>query len=36
MERADSMKAEYKRTIRMVIGVILVILGAVILSGWMG
>jgi len=30
------MKAEYKRTIRMVIGVILVILGAVILSGWMG
>jgi len=36
MERADSMKAEYKRTIRMVIGVILVILGAVILLGWMG
>ena len=36
MERADSMRAEYKRTIRMVIGVILVILGAVILSGWMG
>ena len=36
MERADSMKAEYKRTIRMIIGVILVVLGAVILLGWMG
>ena len=35
-ERADSMRAEYKRTIRMIIGVILVILGAVILLGWIG
>ena len=35
-ERADSMRAEYKRTLRMVIGVILVALGAVILLGWMG
>jgi len=35
-ERADSMRMEYKRIIRMVIGVILVALGAVILLGWMG
>jgi cytochrome c biogenesis protein CcdA/thiol-disulfide isomerase/thioredoxin len=35
-ERADFMRAEHKRTIRMVIGVILIILGAVILVGWMG
>jgi len=35
-ERADHMKAKYKRTLRMVIGVILVALGAVILLGWMG
>ena len=35
-ERADSMRMEYKRTLRMVIGVILVCLGAVILLGWMG
>jgi len=35
-ERADSMRAEYKRTIRMIIGVILVALGAVILLGWSG
>ncbi|MFA4825183.1 MAG: cytochrome c biogenesis protein CcdA [Methanoregula sp.] len=35
-ERADSMRAKYKRTIRMIIGVILVALGAVILLGWMG
>ena len=35
-ERADSMRAEYKRTLRMVIGVILVALGAVILLGWLG
>jgi cytochrome c biogenesis protein CcdA/thiol-disulfide isomerase/thioredoxin len=35
-ERADSMRAEYRRTLRMVIGVILVLLGAVILLGWMG
>jgi cytochrome c biogenesis protein CcdA len=35
-ERADSMRAEYKRPLRMVIGLILVALGAVILFGWMG
>jgi len=35
-ERADSMRAKYKRTLRMVIGVILVTLGVVILLGWMG
>jgi cytochrome c biogenesis protein CcdA/glutaredoxin len=35
-ERADSMRTEYKRTLRMVIGLILVGLGAVILLGWMG
>ena len=35
-ERADNMRAKYKRMIRMVIGVILVVLGAVILLGWMG
>ena len=35
-ERADSMKAKYKRVLRMVIGMILVALGAVILLGWMG
>jgi cytochrome c biogenesis protein CcdA/glutaredoxin len=35
-ERADSMRMEYKRTLRIVIGLILVGLGAVILLGWMG
>ncbi|MFA6224778.1 MAG: cytochrome c biogenesis protein CcdA [Methanoregula sp.] len=35
-ERADSMRAKYKRTVRMIIGLILVALGAVILLGWMG
>ncbi len=35
-ERADHMRAEYKRTLRMVIGLILVGLGAAILLGWMG
>ncbi|MHB8163958.1 MAG: hypothetical protein ACYDDV_06365 [Methanoregula sp.] len=35
-ERADSMRGEYKRAIRMIIGVILVALGAVILLGWLG
>jgi cytochrome c biogenesis protein CcdA len=35
-ERADSMKAKYKRVLRMAIGMILVALGAVILLGWMG
>jgi cytochrome c biogenesis protein CcdA/glutaredoxin len=34
--RADCMRAKYKRTIRMVIGVILVSLGSIILLGWMG
>jgi cytochrome c biogenesis protein CcdA len=36
LERADKMRAKYKRRLRMVIGVILVILGAVILLGWLG
>jgi cytochrome c biogenesis protein CcdA len=35
-ERAENMRAEYKRTLRLVIGVTLVILGAVILLGWFG
>jgi cytochrome c biogenesis protein CcdA len=35
-ERADSMRIQYKRPLRMGIGVILVVLGAVILSGWLG
>jgi cytochrome c biogenesis protein CcdA len=35
-ERAGSMRAEYKRPLRMVIGLILVALGAAILLGWMG
>jgi cytochrome c biogenesis protein CcdA/glutaredoxin len=35
-ERADRMRTEYKRALRMVIGVILVVLGAVILLGWLG
>ncbi len=35
-ERADHTRTEYKRTLRMVIGLILVTLGAVILLGWMG
>jgi cytochrome c biogenesis protein CcdA len=35
-ERADRMRGEYKRALRMMIGVILVALGAVILLGWMG
>ncbi|MDO9550642.1 MAG: cytochrome c biogenesis protein [Methanoregula sp.] len=34
--QADSMREKYKRTIRMVIGVVLVSLGAIILLGWMG
>ncbi|MFH0968608.1 MAG: cytochrome c biogenesis protein CcdA, partial [Methanobacteriota archaeon] len=34
--RADCMRTKYKRTIRMVIGVILVALGAIILLGWVG
>jgi cytochrome c biogenesis protein CcdA len=33
---ADRMRVEHKRTLRMIIGVILVALGAVILLGWMG
>jgi hypothetical protein len=35
-EKADLMRVKYKRTIRMIIGLILVTLGAVILLGWMG
>ncbi len=35
-ERADSMRGKYKRTVRMIIGLILVVLGAVILLGWIG
>jgi cytochrome c biogenesis protein CcdA len=35
-ERADSMRAEYKRPLRMVIGIILVALGVAILLGGMG
>ena len=35
-ERAESMRAEYKRTIRMIIGIVLVTLGGVILLGWVG
>ena len=35
-ERAGSMRAEYKRPLRMVIGLILVALGAAILLGWLG
>ncbi|MDD1695704.1 MAG: hypothetical protein LUQ54_02290 [Methanoregula sp.] len=35
-EKAENMRVEYKRTIRMIIGVILVVLGAVILLGWLG
>lgn len=35
-ERADTMREKYKRTVRMVIGLILVVLGAVILLGWLG
>ncbi|MEI7856534.1 MAG: glutaredoxin domain-containing protein [Methanomicrobiales archaeon] len=35
-EQADSMRAKYKLTIRMIIGLILVALGAIILLGWMG
>ncbi len=35
-ERADQMRSENKRILRMAIGVILVALGAVILLGWMG
>lgn len=35
-ERAESMRIEYKRALRMVIGVILFALGVVILLGWIG
>jgi cytochrome c biogenesis protein CcdA len=35
-ERADGMRAEYKRVLRMAIGVALVVLGVVILLGWLG
>ena len=35
-EQADSMRTKHRRTLRMVIGLILVVLGAVILLGWFG
>jgi cytochrome c biogenesis protein CcdA/thiol-disulfide isomerase/thioredoxin len=35
-ERADCMREKYKRPVRMIIGLILVALGAVILLGWIG
>ena len=35
-ERAESMRTEYKRTIRLIIGLVLVTLGVVILMGWVG
>lgn len=35
-ERADRIRTEYKRPIRLIIGIILVALGAVILLGWLG
>jgi cytochrome c biogenesis protein CcdA/glutaredoxin len=35
-EKANSMRSEYKRTIRLIIGLVLVTLGVVILFGWVG
>jgi cytochrome c biogenesis protein CcdA len=35
-EQADSLRTEYKRTLRMVKGAALVVLGAVIRLGWFG
>jgi cytochrome c biogenesis protein CcdA/glutaredoxin len=35
-ERADRWRTENKRTVRVIIGIILVVLGLVILSGWLG
>jgi cytochrome c biogenesis protein CcdA len=35
-ERAESMRTEYKRAIRLIIGLVLVTLGLVILLGWVG
>jgi cytochrome c biogenesis protein CcdA/glutaredoxin len=35
-ERADRWRTENKRTVRVIIGIILVALGVIILSGWMG
>lgn len=35
-ERADRLRNEYKRPVRLVIGIILLALGAVILLGWLG
>jgi cytochrome c biogenesis protein CcdA len=35
-QRADSMRTKYKRSLRVVIGLILVGLGVAILLGWMG
>jgi len=35
-ERVDSMRAEYKQALRLGIGLVLMVLGAVILFGWLG
>jgi cytochrome c biogenesis protein CcdA len=35
-ERAERWRTENKRMVRVVIGIILVALGVIILSGWMG
>lgn len=36
MERADSWRTEHKRTLRLVIGIVLVALGVVVFLGWFG
>ena len=36
MEKADSWRAEHKRTLRLVIGIVLVALGVVVFLGWFG
>ena len=35
-ERADTLKTRYKRSLRLVIGIILIALGLIILLGWLG
>jgi cytochrome c biogenesis protein CcdA len=35
-EKVESMRAEYKRMLRMAVGMILIVLGAIILLGWLG
>jgi cytochrome c biogenesis protein CcdA len=35
-DRAERWRTENKRTVRMIIGVIMVVLGLVILFGWLG